>query len=93
MAEVQVAESSTPKKKTSKKTVDHLELHPQLGGGHIVKHVYTGYDHEPLEVPFNKAGKAKGGEHIVAHLAKHAGLPERASGEGDGESQSEEEVG
>jgi len=44
-------------------------------GGHIVKHVYTDFEHKPLEVHFNKDGKAKGGEHILSHLSKHGGLP------------------
>jgi len=88
---VQVAESTTPKKK-AKATLDHLELHPKLGGGHIVKHVYTGYEHDAKEVQFNKDGKSQGGEHIQAHLAKHAGLPLMASSEGNGESPTEEEM-
>jgi hypothetical protein len=80
MAAIQTAESATPKKKAvARKTVDHLELHPKMGGGHIVKHVYTGYDHEPKEVHFNEDGKSQGGEHIMAHLTKHAGLPEMAA--------------
>jgi hypothetical protein len=74
MAGISVAESSKPPKK-GPKTLDHLELHAKMGGGHIVKHVYTGYQHDPMEVHFNEKGKAKGGEHITAHLAKHAGLP------------------
>lgn len=94
MASIQSAESNTPKKKTAPKTLDHLEIHPQLGGGHIVKHVYTGYEHESKEVPFNKSGVAKGGEKIGAHLAKHAGLPGMAAGEANeaGEESNEEEV-
>lgn len=89
---IQVAESSSPKKK-SRKTVDHLELHPQLGGGHIVKHVYSGYEHDPKEVKFNAEGKSQGGEHVMAHLAKHGGLPAMAAGEGSGEAEGEEEEG
>jgi hypothetical protein len=69
---IAVAES---KKKNTPKTLSHLEIHPQLGGGHVVKHVYSGYQHDPKEVKFNEKGVAKGGEHIAAHLAKHAGLP------------------
>lgn len=42
----------------------------------MVRHVYTDYAHDPKEVKFNKEGKSQGGEHIVAHLAKHAGLPQ-----------------
>jgi hypothetical protein len=80
MAEIQVAEARKPRK--SPQTLDHLELHPQLGGGHIVKHVYSGYGHQPKEYKFNEEGVAKGGEHIVAHLVKHAGLPGvKAAGE------------
>jgi len=90
MAGIQVAESTA--KKRSPKTLDHLELHPQLGGGHIVKHVYTGYDHESKEVKFNAEGKSQGGEHIMKHLMKHGGIPLMTNAEGNGdESQSEEE--
>lgn len=67
------AEASKPKK--GPKSLDHLEIHPKLGGGHIVRHVYSGYEHEPKEVKFNKDGKSQGGEHIQTHLDKHAGLP------------------
>jgi len=76
MSSIQVAESSTRNKVArTAKVLDHLELHPKMGGGHIVKHVYTDYEHKPLEVHFNKKGIAKGGEHIIAHLTKHGGLP------------------
>lgn len=70
---VQVAESV--KRPKPKKVLDHLELHPRMGGGHIVKHVYTSYEHEPKEVHFNEEGKSQGGEHVVNHLIKHGGLP------------------
>ncbi|MCU1338832.1 MAG: hypothetical protein JWO19_4413 [Bryobacterales bacterium] len=70
---IQVAETS--KAKRAPKTLSHLELHPKMGGGHIIKHVYSGYEHQSKEYSFNKEGKAAGGEHISSHLAKHAGLP------------------
>lgn len=73
MPGIQVAETSKPKR--SPKTLSHLEVHPKLGGGHVVKHVYSGFGHEPKEVHFNESGRGKGGEHITAHLTKHAGLP------------------
>lgn len=79
---VQIAEGG---KKRSPKTVDHLELHAQLGGGHVVKHVYTGYEHQSKEVKFNAAGKSQGGEHIQRHLTKHAGLPPMTGAEGNGD--------
>ena len=89
---IQVAETSRPKK--AAKVLSHLEIHPKMGGGHIVKHVYTSYQHEPKEVHFNEDGKAKGGEHIQAHLAKHAGLPHTpAEGyEERDESETEDEI-
>lgn len=80
MAGIQVAESN---RKAPKKTLDHLEIHPKMGGGHIVRHVYTSYEHEPKEHHFNEEGKAQGGEHIASHLAKHAGLPVEAAGDPD----------
>lgn len=82
MAEIQVAEGH---KKRAPKTLDHLELHPQLGGGHIVKHVYASYEHPSKDYKFNEAGKSQGGEHIQRHLTKHAGLPAMTAAEGSGE--------
>jgi hypothetical protein len=80
---IQVAES---KQKASKvqRTLAHLEIHPVLGAGHMVRHVYAGFGHEPKEVKFNAQGKSQGGEHITQHLAKHAGLPEYSKGEESG---------
>jgi hypothetical protein len=91
MAGIQVAEA---REKKQPKVLAHIEIHPQLGGGHIIKHVYQGYQHDPAQVQFDEDGKREGkgsnGEHIVTHLMKHAGLPatgvsnmEGAEGEGD----------
>lgn len=85
----QVAESSRPKKPA--KVLSHLEIHPRMGGGHIVKHVYTSYEHNSKEVHFNEDGVAKGGEHIQSHLAKHAGLP-AYDGDGADDGAAEEEA-
>jgi hypothetical protein len=93
MSEIQVAESSTPTKRArAPKVLDHLELHPKMGGGHIVKHVYTDYEDKPLEVHFNKEGKAKGGEHILSHLSKHGGLPGLESYDKHAESETDDEI-
>jgi hypothetical protein len=83
MAQVQVAETNKPRAKA--KVLDHVSIHPRMGGGHVVKHSYTSYQHEPMEVHFGEDGKRVGkggGEHIVSHLIKHAGLPSIAGGEG-----------
>lgn len=76
MATIQTAEANKARK--AQKVLSHLEIHPQLGGGHVVKHVYTDYQHEPKSVKFNGDGYAQGGEHISSHLTKHAGLPAAA---------------
>lgn len=86
---IAVAESSKPKK--GPKTLDHIELRAQMGGGHIVRHVYTGYEHDAKDVKFNEDGRAQGGEHIQAHLQKHAGLPLMEGTEGAG-SETEQEI-
>jgi hypothetical protein len=90
MAGIVVAEST---KKSRPKTLVHLEIHPQLGGGHIVKHVYASYEHEPKEVKFNEDGKSQGGEHIVSHLMKHGGLPPMEGMEGAGDETANEAAG
>jgi hypothetical protein len=91
MAQIQVAEASKPK--AQPKVLDHLEIHAKLGGGHIVKHAYTSYQHDPKEVHFDEDGRREGkggGEHIVAHIVKHAGLPAMDE-EGEEPEQEEEE--
>lgn len=86
---IEVAEASKPKARP--KALRHLEIHPKLGGGHVVRHVYTDYSHEPKEYSFNKEGVTKGGEHIADHLAKHAGIDMAAEHEeADGEEENEE---
>lgn len=92
MTPIQVAESSTPKRQAQPKALDHVEIHPKLDGGHIVRHVYHGFGHEPKDVHFNKDGKAKGGEHIAQHLAKHANLPGLLNYDKRDESETEEEL-
>jgi hypothetical protein len=55
--------------------------------------VYSSYEHPSKEVHFNEDGKAKGGEHIMSHLAKHAGLPAAGADQyagGDGEEEAED---
>jgi hypothetical protein len=89
MAGIAMAEST---KKKAPKTLDRLELKAQLGGGHIVRHIYSDYQHEPKEVKFNAEGKSQGGEHIVKHLIKHGGLPAMTAKEdAAGETESETE--
>lgn len=68
-------QAASAKAKKAQRTLAHIEIHPALGSGHMVRHVYAGFGHEPKEVKFNSAGRAQGGEHIVDHVSKYAGLP------------------
>lgn len=91
---IQVAETS--KAKSTKKALSHLELHRKLDGGHIVRHVYHGFGHEPEDHHFNAEGRAegrgKGGQHILKHLQKHGGLPGLADYDKREESETEDEI-
>lgn len=71
-------QAATAKAKKAQRTLAHIEIHPALGSGHMVRHVYAGFGHEPKEVKFNSAGRAQGGEHIVDHIKKYAGLQEHS---------------
>jgi hypothetical protein len=48
-----------------------MEIAPRLGGGHIITHHYTSYQHEPKSHEFTEDE----GHEALAHIAKHAGLP------------------
>ena len=67
-AGIAMAEGKPPKK--GPKTLSHIEIHPQLGGGHVVRHVYSGYQHEPREYKFSK----EQGRRFTSHVLRHAGL-------------------
>lgn len=73
---IKSAESSGKRTERKQNTLDHIEIHPKLGGGHIVKHVYTGYSAEPKEQSFSQ----KENKSFAAHLAKHTGVPLRLAG-------------
>lgn len=90
MAGIAVAESSKPRK--GPKVLKRLEIEPKMGGGHVVTHVYTDYQHEPKPYSFNEEGKAQGGEHILSHLKKHAGLPGLEKYDKQDESETEDEI-
>lgn len=70
MAGIQVAESTSSAKK-GRKALSHLEIHPKLGGGHFVKHVYSNFEHVSKEVNFGKDE----GQKMLHHIAKHTNVP------------------
>ena len=87
---IQTAETAKPK--AGKKAVAHIEIHPKLGGGHMIRHVYHGFGHEPKEVHFNADGKSQGGEQVLHHVSKHAGLPGLMPYDNRMESETEDEI-
>lgn len=66
---ISVAESH--KAKRQPKVLRRMEIEPRLGGGHIITHHYTSYQHEPKAHEFAKDE----GEEAMQHIAQHAGLP------------------
>lgn len=63
------------------KVLERMEIKPRLGGGHIITHHYSSYQHEPKAHEFAKDE----GEEAIAHIAKHAGLPHPKIGEEEGD--------
>lgn len=68
-AGIATAEAARPKK--GPKTLSHIEIHGQLGGGTMIKHVYSGYQHDPREYKFGEDE----GDRAAAHIARHTNLP------------------
>ncbi len=73
------------KPKKAKGSMSHMEVHPRLAGGVIVKHVPMGYDSEPKEHVFKKTEGAR----FHAHMAKHTGMG-AVKGEGSKHENAEE---
>jgi hypothetical protein len=93
MAGIQVAEAKLPKK--GPRVLSHIEIHPAMKGGVTVKHVYSGYQHDPREYNFGEDE----GDRAAAHIARHTGLPlqgraedEQNADEGDEEKQTAKEL-
>lgn len=94
MAKVLSVESQTPAKQAkARKTLASISIEPKMGGGHIIRHHYQGYEHQPKDYHISAEGKTQGGKSWVEHLQQHAGLPEVESGaeeEAEGGSESGE---
>lgn len=76
---IKMAQASRPK--VPPKVLDHIRIKPALGGGTMVEHHYTSYQHEPKTYNF---GADEGGR-AAKHIARHAGLPLDKNGDGDAE--------
>ena len=89
--EVKTAES----RKAPKKSLDEIAIKPKMGGGHKVIHRFESYEHQPEEYHFNAEGGREGkggGEHVLSHIAKHAGLPGLEAYDSDESSETEKEI-
>lgn len=89
MARTAIIEASAERMPKGKKVLAHLEIHPRMGGGHTVKHVYAGYQHEPKDYAFKESEGTK----AMAHIARHAGLPVSGESEHERETESTDEEG
>ena len=78
MAEMAMAEGIRHKR--TPKVLSHIEIKPKMGGGHIITHHYTSYQHEPKPHNFGPDD----GERAMKHIAKHAGLPHPEIAEHEG---------
>lgn len=59
------------------KVVDHIRIHPQMGGGVTVAHHYTSIEHEPAVHNFGMTD----GSGFHKHIASVTGMPMDAEGE------------
>ena len=66
----------TPKMKAPK-VVEHMRIHPAMGGGVTVAHHFTSMEHEPEVHKFG----ADQGMAFHEHMATHTGMPMDSEGE------------
>jgi hypothetical protein len=59
-----------PKVKKPKKVLEHIRIHPSMGGGVRVEHHFTSYEH-PMEL--HEFGKGDG-EKFRDHIEDHTGM-------------------
>jgi hypothetical protein len=59
------------------KVIDHIRIHPQMGGGVTVAHHYTSMQHEPKVHNFGMTD----GSGFQKHIASVTGMPMDSSGE------------
>lgn len=69
MAGISVASSASHKR--APKVLKRMEIEPRLGGGHVITHHYSSFQHEPDSHEF----EGDEGDAAMKHIAKHAGLP------------------
>jgi hypothetical protein len=65
------------KPKMPPKVLEHIRIHPKMGGGVSVAHHYTAYEHQPKMHNF-------GADEAMAfheHVATHTGMPMDSNGE------------
>ena len=60
-----------------KRKLSHLEVRKAKNGGHIVRHHFANFEHEPEEHTFG----ADEGEAMIAHVSKHMGVKAEAKEE------------
>lgn len=57
-------------RKAAPKVLDHIRVHPSMGGGVRVEHHYTSFEHAPKTHNF----EPQDAEKFHAHMSEHTGL-------------------
>lgn len=89
MRDVQSAQLNMrePTKPKMPKVIEHMRVHPKMGGGVTVAHHYTSMEHEPKSHNFGP----EQGPAFHEHMAKFAGMPMAAEAENEETATPEEE--
>lgn len=69
------------KMKKPPKVIDHIRIHPKMGGGVMVAHHYTSMEHEPKQHEFGMTD----GSGFQKHIAAVTGMPMDSAGETESE--------
>ena len=69
-------DSRATKQEKVKKALAHIEIHHAENGGHIVKHIFQHYSHEPEMHAFGKGE----GKDVLAHISKTMDVPNHKEG-------------
>ena len=66
-------------KKRARKHLDHIRISKAKNGGHVIEHHHDSMEHPPETHVFGPDE----GDKLLAHVAKHMGIPGAAEEEGE----------
>lgn len=74
--------------KESPKVMDHMRIHPQMGGGVRIEHHFTDFQHAPKVHEFD----AEAGDKMAEHIFKYTGMKYGDGGADHGSADDAEET-